>query len=132
MLLPMVDGSLLIFVMFTSKVEKTKERYTKTLNKEAYASLVEISQADFNFLTALSIIDSNSPIYGSVEEISASIVGEVKVISTDVDAKLFNKIIDAVIDRPMVPSELKGKVRLCGTSAEPAKTKALQELTHKA
>jgi len=132
LLLTMADGSLLIFVMFTSKVEKTKERYIKTLNKEAYESLVEISKTDFNFLTTLSIIDCNSPIYGSVEEISASIVGEVEVISTDIGAKLFNKIIDAVIDSPMVPSELKGKLRLCGTSAEPTKTKASQELTHKA
>ena len=113
LLLPVVEDSLLIFVMFTSKVEKIKERYIKTFNMKAYNSLLAFSPTDFSFLTkSISIVDCNDPICGTINEIASNIPGEIDVVSTETDTKIMDKIIEAIMNSPVVSPAIKKKIRV--------------------
>jgi len=93
------NNAYILVVMFTSKVKK--RQLHRSSNPDAYSSLVYADEKDFDFLREPSVIDCNSPIYKTRDELSA-IMENLQPIETYIPDEFRDKIITAIKTSPVV------------------------------
>lgn len=98
------NNEYIIVLMFTSQIEKREAH--RASNLDAYSSLVYADETDFDFLVKKSVIDCNSPIYKTREELKA-IIENFRVIETDIPDDFTNKLIEAIKTSPIVRRNIK-------------------------
>jgi len=122
--LPTIDNKYICLVMFSRSYEKIKSQYeridkTTTFpnDKKCVDSLIDVDQSSkINFVKQKSIINCNSPIYGSLEELKNKIDGSLKVIETNIPADIYNSLIVAVNNSPVVKQYIKQNLKIHSAS----------------
>lgn len=102
--IPTKNNSYLLLVMFTSQLEKRKAH--RQTNPDALSSLIFTNEREFDFLTKESVIDCNSPIYKTREELMASI-DNLQPKEAHIPIKFRDKIIEAIKTSPIVRRNIK-------------------------
>ncbi len=115
--LPTINNTYICLVMSSSQTKKTEKHYKEHSHSDYYfkrceKSLVKLSvESRISFINKNSIIDCNRPKYGTLEQIKNDINGNLQICTTNIPIKIYNELINAVMNSPRVKPHIKNNIK---------------------